>query len=216
MKYTRKEAEYFYWHCTIAALLIEILTERNRATLSHIQRAIRMASETAVGKAGVQYASEMAYKQKPATKKHWSGLGLTREHVVPVTVIVKKVMDAHDSNTAFSWRDLVRDRLTQDDLQHWKVVDSDYFLDSAAPLSAVIANVVRRYAILAWITKDEDRRLKNEGLTKSMPPSFGEDDLARYKACKISIVPLHATAAQPNNSFKPTPCRGSSHVHTLR
>lgn len=194
VKYTRKEAEYFYWHCTIAALLIESLAERNRATLSHVQRAIRMASETAVGKAGVQYASEMAHRQKPATKKHWSGLGLTREHVVPVSVIVNRVLDTYDSGTAYSWRELVHDRLAPEDLQHWKVVDSDYFLDGAAPFSAVIANVVRRSAILAWITKDEDKRLKSEGLTKSMPRSCGEDDLARYKACKISIVPLHATA----------------------
>jgi len=195
MKYTKQEAEYFFWHCTTAALLIESLKDRNRATLSHIHHAIRMASETAVGKAGVQYASEMAHKQKPATKKHWSGLGFTREHVVPVSVIVKRVMDLYDSGVSSSWRGLVFDRLTHDDLQHWNVMDSDFFLDRAAPLSAEIANLVRRSAILAWITKDEDRRLKREGLTKAMPAGYGEDDLARYKACQISVVPLYETAA---------------------
>ena len=29
-------------------------------------------------------------------------------------------------------------------------------------------------------------------------------------------APVYLSGAGPNNSFKPTPCRGSSHVHTLR
>jgi hypothetical protein len=190
VKYTKDEASYFYWHCKTAALLIEQLEERNTATWSHIRHAVRMASETAVGKAGVQYASKIAYEQKPPSKKHWSGLGFTREHVVPVSVIVKRVMDAHESGIKYSWRDLIRDRLTQDDLQNWSVIDSDYELDRTAHFSAVIATIVRRSAVFAWITKGEDKKLKEEGLTKVMPPDHGNDDLARYRFCKIELVPL--------------------------
>lgn len=189
MKYTKTEANYFYWHCKTAALLIEQLEQKNAATCSHIQRAVRMATETAVGKGGVQYASLSAHRQKPDSKKHWSGLGLTREHVVPVSVIANKVMHAHESGTKYAWADLV-DGLTQEDLQNWNVVDSDHFLCQPAPFSAVIATIVRKWAVLAWITRDEDRELKKKGLTKSMPRDCENDELARYKACKIELVSL--------------------------
>jgi len=188
LKYTEAEANYFYWHCKTAALLIEHMEQLNTATLSHIQRAIRMASETAVGKYGVQYASQNAIQQKPQTTKHWSGLGFVREHIVPVSVIAKRVMDDRESGIQYSWRERL-DGLTQDDLQNWNVIDSDYFHDQYAPLSAIIATIVRRSAKLAWITKDEDRKLKRMGLTKVMPPN-SNDDLARYTFCDIELVPL--------------------------
>lgn len=190
MKYTKDEASYFYWHCKTAALLIEQLQERNPATWSHIRYAIRMASETAVGNAGVQYASKVAFEQKPASKRHWRGLGFIREHVVPVSVIVKRVMDAHESGVEYSWRELVHDRLTQDDLQNWNVIDSEFEHERYAPFSAVIANIVRRSAVFAWITKGENKKLGDEGLTKTMPPHHGNDDLARYRFCEIDLVPL--------------------------
>jgi hypothetical protein len=189
MKYTREEATYFYWHCKTAALLIEQLEERNAATSSHIQRAIRMASETAVGKHGVQWASHCANQKKPSSRKDWSGLGLTREHVVPVSVIARRVMEAHESGIEYSWRQIMDD-LHQVDLENWRVIDSDHFLSGPAPLSAMIASIVRKSAVLAWITKDEDRRLKKKGLTKQMPPDHQNDDLARYKFCEIQLVPL--------------------------
>lgn len=189
MKYTQTEANHFYWHCKTAALLIEQLEERNAATCSHIQHAIRRASETAVGKAGVQYASRNAYHQKPPSKKDWSGLGFIKEHAVPVSVIVKKVLDAHVSGVEYSWRERIQG-LTQDDLQNWAVIDSDYFHDQVAPFSATIATIVRRYAVFAWITKDEDQKLKAERLTKSMPPGHEDDKLARYKFCEIELVSL--------------------------
>jgi hypothetical protein len=192
MKYTEDEANYFYWHCTTAALLIEQL-EKNTATCSHIQRAVRMASETAVGKNGVQYASHEAYQQKLASKKNWSGLGLTREHVVPVSVITKKVLVAHESGIVYSWRELIGS-LTQDDLRNWMVIDSDYFLGKAAPLSAVIASVIRRSAIFAWITKDDDKELRKKGVTKTMPPNQEDNELARYTFCGIKLVSLLSAA----------------------
>jgi hypothetical protein len=195
MRYTKSEANYFYWHCKTAALLIEQLEEKNTATCSHIQRAIRMASETAIGKDGVQYASHHAHQQKPPSRKHWSGLGLTREHVVPVSVIAKRVLDAHDAGVERPWRELIGG-LTQDDIQNWSVIHSDDSLCQRAPFSALIATIVRRSAIFAWVTKDEDLKLKKEGLTKAMPPNFENDDLARYKFCQIELIPLlPATAA---------------------
>lgn len=188
MKYSEAEATYFYWHCKTAGLLIEQLEEFNTATLSHVHRAIRMATETAVGKHGVQYASRAAFELKPPSKKGWAGLGFVREHVVPVSVIARRIMQTHRSGTEYAWRELLGS-LTQDDLQNWRVIDSDDFHDQRAPLSAVVAALVRRSAKLAWITKDEDRRLKQKGLTKVMPPNC-DDDLGRYAFCEIELVPL--------------------------
>ncbi|WP_155953102.1 hypothetical protein [Pseudoxanthomonas suwonensis] len=189
MSYTSQEAFYFYWHCTTAALLIEKL-EHNTATNSHIRHAIRMASETARGKLGVQYASRDALARKPVDSSRWSGLDLVREHVVPVSVISKRVMDAHGDRLTYTWRELLG-HLTQEDMNNWQILDSDYFLDRSADFSAVVAAIVRQWTVLAWVTKEEDKRLRKAGLTKSMPiGSEGKEQLSRYKACGIELVSI--------------------------
>lgn len=188
MEYTSTEASYFYWHCTVAAILIEQL-DRNTATNSHVQRSIRMATETAIGKRGVQYASRSANELRMTSAGSWGGLGLVREHAVPVSVIAQRVIEHYDSGEKYAWRDIL-DVFTEDDLENWKVVDSDSFQSQAAPLSAIVASIVRRSAVLAWITKDEDALLKKKGFTKSMPSGADSDALARYKACGIELIPL--------------------------
>lgn len=187
MAYTDKEAGYFYWHCTVAAILIEQQLERNAATNSHIQHAVRMATETARGKRGVQYASQRANERRALTQEPWASLGLTREHVVPVSVITRRIIKQYDSGAKYAWSDIV-DAFTQHDLNNWKVIDSDLFQSQVAPLSAIIASMVRRSAVLAWITKEEDALLKKKGLVKTMPVGAERDELARYKACGIELV----------------------------
>lgn len=189
MGYTNTEAGYFYWHCTVAAILIEQLEKRNAATNSHVQRAVRMATETARGKRGVQYASRSANERRTLSQGAWAGLGLTKEHVVPVSVITRRIIDEYDSGRKYAWSDIL-DVFTQHDLENWGVVDSDSFHSEVAPLSAIIASIVRRSAVLAWITKDEDTLLKKRGLTKTMPVGAEDDDLARYKACGIELIRL--------------------------
>lgn len=191
--YTTTEANYFYWHCRTAALIIEQL-EHNTATLSHAQRAIRLASETARGKNGVQYASRAANALKPSSRAHWSGLGLIKEHVVPVSVLAKRIMQAHGSGENYTWRDLI-EWLTQEDLRNWQVEESDYLQEQRAPFSAVVAAIVRRYTVLAWITREEDKALKARGLTKTLSTVHESDELGRYKECGIELVPLLSAAA---------------------
>lgn len=188
MGYTKSEAKHFYWHCVTAALLIETL-EHNTATLAHIGRAIRMASITARGKNGEQYASSNALKIKAGSSGHWSKLGLIREHAVPVSVITERILGVHRSEIRYSWRELVQ-HLTQDDLERWDVRDSDYVLDQAAPFSATIGAIVRQCTALAWITPEEDDLLRLKGLVKTMPAGCEDDVLARYKACDIELVRL--------------------------
>jgi hypothetical protein len=189
MKYTQEEARYFYWHCRAAALLLDQLEEENAATSSNVRHAIRKATETAVGKDGVQYASEEALRLKNSIGKGWSRRGFTKEHAIPVSVITKEIREKHASDVGYVWRELLHD-LHPADHQNWGVVDSDDFLSERAPFSAVIAVIVRRRARLAWITKAEDKALKENGLTKVMPPGFDGDDLARYKFCNIRMQAL--------------------------
>ena len=60
MTYTHKEAGYFYWHCTTAALILSTI-ELNTATRVHVANAVRMATLNAAGKRGIRYASKAAF-----------------------------------------------------------------------------------------------------------------------------------------------------------
>ncbi|WP_166213138.1 hypothetical protein [Cognatiluteimonas telluris] len=191
LTYTQKEANYFYWHCCTAALLLSQI-DLNTATRVHVGNAVRMATLNAVGKKGVR-ASKAAHEEREAAGKEWSKLGLIREHAFPISVLLDKVLEAHKKGDIYTWREL-KPYLKDEDFVHWNVLDSDTCLDSRAPLSAVIAALVRRFTVLAWITKSEDMSLKDKGLTKSMPANYGDDLLARYTICKIDLVDLNAPA----------------------
>ena len=106
---------------------------------------------------------------------------------MPVSVITRRIIKQYDSGAKYAWSDIV-DAFTQHDLNNWKVIDSDLFQSQVAPLSAIIASMVRRSAVLAWITKEEDALLKKKGLVKTMPVGAERDELARYKACGIELV----------------------------
>lgn len=192
MTATKSEARHFHWHCRTAAELLDRL-EFNTATGAHIGRALRMATLTAVGKAGIHFASRGAHLRKGESGKDWPALGLIREHVVPVSVVLHKVRDAHASKAPITWRELVP-HLAQEDLHHWEVIDSDHFLDTLAPFSAIVATIVRQSTVLAWITGEDNALLRRHGLTKTMPANHDGDALARYKACAIELVRLTEAA----------------------
>ncbi len=189
MTYTQEEANYFYWHCRIAALLIEQFADSNTATDSHVHRAVRMATETAVGKRGVRFASQRAKEIMGSNNGAKPGQGLVREHAVPVSVITRQIRDAYASNEVHTWGALMG-ALTEEDLKNWGVVCSSSTLSQDAPFSAVIARIVRESTVLAWITLEEERELRKRGLVKAMPPGYDGDVLARYKFCRIDVMPL--------------------------
>jgi hypothetical protein len=105
-----------------------------------------------------------------------------------------RVVEAWSSHERPSWRELVP-RLKDEDLQHWAVADSDYFLDAEAPLSAVVAAIIRRSTLLAWVTSADNSQLRSRGLTKCMPEGSGDDPHARYTACEIKLVDLRSQPA---------------------
>lgn len=193
MSYSASEAKHFHWHCVTAAKLLEELT-LNTATRVHVNNAIRMATLTAIGKNGIRHATRSAADRRANSLTKSGAAGLIKEHVVPISVISSRVINAKNAETPVTWRDLVAD-LTQQDLDHWQVIDSDSFLDSRAPLSAIIASMVRNLAVLAWVTPEENALLRESGLGKRMPDNGDESVFSRYTACKIEWVDLNAQPA---------------------
>lgn len=195
MTYTPKEARYFYWHCMTAATILEVLEviERNAATNVHLNNAVRMATLNAVGRRGISLASPSAAAKIATSTGTGRFKGLLREHVVPVSVISMRVRKAWSSRERPTWRELAW--LKDEDLQHWAVVDSDYFLDAEAPLSAVVADIVRQSTLLAWVTSADNSELRSRGLTKRMPEGSDDDPHARYTACDIKLVDLRLQPA---------------------
>lgn len=187
MSYTEAEADYFFWHCACAALVLEKLV-LNTATRVHLNNAIRMATLNAVGKNGIRLASPSAAEQISLTTRAPTA-GLVREHVVPVSVIAGEVEAIFKAGTLYAWRELVP-FLRQEDLVQWEVIDSDDFLDSAAPLSAVIASIVRERSLLAWVTKRDEAILRKAGYAKAMPSHLPDDPRGRYTACGIELVDI--------------------------
>jgi hypothetical protein len=193
LTYTQKEARYFYWHCMTVATLLENL-DLNTATSVHVNKGIRMATLNAVGRLGISLASPSAAKKIASSTGPGSYKGLLREHVVPVSVISTHVLQAWRSTERPSWRELLP-WLNKEDCRHWEVVDSDYFLEVTAPLSALVATIVRRKTLLAWVTSADNLELRSRGLIKRMPDSSTDDPRARYTACGISLVDLRELAA---------------------
>ena len=188
MSYNETEARYFYWHCLTAAKVLSELG-LNTATRVHLNNAIRMATLNAVGKNGIVYASSTAFdhisKQTGANRTR----GLIREHVVPISEISKRIVEAWRSNHSPTWRELTQ-LLTNADFKNWSVIDSDDFLDSDAPLSAIAAAIIRQRTALAWVTSTDNALLRARGLGKSMPKGCENEVFSRYTECQIKVVKL--------------------------
>ena len=187
LTYTDREAHHFYWHCCTTAILLDNLPQ-NTATQAHVNNAVRMATLNAKGKNGISLASASA-SALLAERQGKKTEGLIREHVVPVSVIVAQVKVAWSSGAKRTWRELIP-HLKPHDLDNWAVVDTDLFLDSAPPFSAVVAALVRENTVLAWVTPEDNVRLSERGLRKSMPKHLPFSPHARYEACEIELVDL--------------------------
>lgn len=165
------EANYFRWHCAVAAMLIDALPA-NAATSAHTRHAIRMATVTAVGEKGVLHASKQAREIKEASGKAWNKCGLVKEHVIPVSLIHERVVEA-----------LKRSAVGPDQ-------GGQSFPDN--PRARQVAKIVEEMTLLAWISKDEEARLRDKtrdagkSLHKRMPTGWdGKEKFARYIACGI-------------------------------
>jgi hypothetical protein len=182
------EAVNFFWHCLMAAKIIDELPETT-ATKSHAVHAIRMATVCAVGKEGVLYASDAARSTKEAAGKDWHKCGLVREHVVPVSLmrefVVGKLKTTRDDGAAID--------ISSEDTQG--LTPEVIALFRQHPRAWLVAQVIREWTILAWITESEDERFDDKArhggksIRKRMPTEWREAQgrFARYDACGIEL-----------------------------
>lgn len=192
MTATASENVNFFWHCQAAEVLIRsFMPHLNASVSSNIRHAVRMATLCAAGKNGIQYATEAALAQKNASALDWHKLGLIREHAVPISLIHDEVIgQARQYFTkAVKWSEITK-KLNQYDHQNWRIPANT---QQPAPLSAVIAAVIRERTVLVWATKADDNALNTQGLKKTMPPGkTAATPLARYDACGIKTVRINA------------------------
>jgi hypothetical protein len=165
MTATPSEADNFRWHCAVAAMLIDTLPV-TAATSAHTRNAVRLATLTSVGKNGVLHASKQAKEIKESTGKKWHKCGLVQEHVIPLSLIHERVVE-----------ELKRSPAASDQ-------GGPSFPDN--PRARLVARIVEDMTLLAWISQDEDARLRDKSLQKCMPTDWdGQERFARYIACGI-------------------------------
>jgi hypothetical protein len=187
MTATATESRHFTWHCAVAALLMEL--PKNPAISAHVRHAVRMATETAAGKKGVLYASKRARAIKEASGESWGKCGLVKEHVIPVSEVYKRVIQEFA---------LLRAKQTANDTTGTASTDLRTIL-AKGELSLVredrrvqqLEQMIRKWTLLAWISKDEHELLEKNGLQKCMPTGWdGRDKFARYEDCKIEFIEI--------------------------
>jgi len=189
MTATPTENTNFFWHCLVAAKLIDELPS-NAATSSHSLRAVRMATVCAAGRNGVQFASHAARERQESTAKHWDQCGLIKEHVVPVSLIHALVQGALKSTRAVDPAKAAG--IPDEDLGGLTAGVVDLFRKH--PRAWLVAKIVQDWTLLAWITESENERFDDKtrhgmSLRKSMPQGWTEDQdrFARYNACEIAV-----------------------------
>lgn len=188
---TAAEITNFFWHCLVAARLMYEF-EDTTVTRSHFANAVRKATVCWIGRNGVRYASQPALARKNALGEHWERCGLVKEHAVPVAIAqaeVRKELKARFSseNPAESPAELPHEvqGLTPEVVQ----------LFQQNPRAWAVAQVIREWTLLAWITKEEDEKFDEKdrhggiSIRKRMPKDWNRNQsrFARYDACDITV-----------------------------
>lgn len=191
MTATATENINFFWHCLVAANVIDELP-KNTATTSHSLRAVRMATVCCTGKNGVQYASEDARKRREAQGGHWEQCGLVKEHVVPVSLVhalVQSELVATCGSADTPRPHVLSDQNTQG------LTPEVIALFQKHPRAWLVGRIVRQWTLLAWITELENKRFDDKTLhggisiRKCMPKGWTEeqDRFTRYTDCDIAL-----------------------------
>lgn len=184
------ETQNFHWHCEVAALLLKSFP-LEPAVRSNLAHAIRLGTLCCTGKNGIRYATRRAYEKQRASGGDWYKLGLIREHVFPVGLVVSRVVNDAVSPPSEQRSELL-EHLVPEDLMRWPLIRGQ-LVDGAAAIAALL----RKHSLIAWATEEDDKELKAKGLAKKMPPMPGGfDPFARYRHCGIEWIDLHqATGA---------------------
>lgn len=192
-KTTAKPAELrnFFWHCHVAAKLVDELPA-NPATRAHVGHAIRKATACWDGRDGVGFASPLAMEAKRVAEVHWDRCGLIKEHVIPVSEVTGRVRAELE---ALRGRDLPAPQPSAGDRETFPAEVLALFLKH--PRAWQVAQLVREWTLQAWITPEEDKRLRDGAgngcdLSKAMPPgwSSAQSRFARYDHCGLRVEPI--------------------------
>lgn len=185
------ELTNFFWHCRVAVKLIDELPDTT-VTRSHAARAVRMATLCAAGRDGVEFASTaaMAVKQGAGNRKWWE-CQLHREHVIPVANVHKYVLqDLRASCGSGQSRNSLVESDKDNDMQWLPPAIIALFRDN--PRAWQAARIIRYWTELCWVTPGEHEEFGRRKLGDRMPKDWrpGMDRFARYKHCKIDVVPI--------------------------
>ena len=185
-------AHGLYWHCEVAAMVINQLPT-NPYTKQHVREAIRHATNSVF--VAPRFASRAA---KPAIEETSDRKGLVREHVIPVSTIIGKVLERtrpilhiKDGNPRF---------LPIEESVQWRLSKAERNSEKAIAMGNIraweIADLVKKWTVIAWVTKSEDERLRKHKLHNRMPSGWdGENLLARYQACGIECLEIRQTSS---------------------
>jgi hypothetical protein len=191
MTATSTEVTNFFWHCLVAAKVIDEFPE-NAATKAHALHAVRMATLCAAGKNGVQYASAEARIAKQEKGERWDQCGLIKEHIVPVS-LVRTLVHSELKATRDNAQTASPLALSDQDIQGF--TPAVIVLFQRNPRAWQVARIIREWTLLAWITEQEngrfDDKLRHGGISirKRMPKGWNEKQsrFARYAACEIVL-----------------------------
>lgn len=176
-----------YWHCEVAAMLLNEFP-RNVTTNQHLRNAIRFATSSVMAKP--RHASESALRQMNDSDS--STKGLVKEHTIPVGTIISILLNQTHPIIR------VTDRMdphfvpTSENAK-WGLARSEKNQEKVIVLGNIraweIAEIIKKWSVVSWITQSEDQSLRDRKLHDRMPPEWdGSNVFARYDACGIKCL----------------------------
>lgn len=176
-----------YWHCEVAAMVLNQLPT-NPYTKQHVREAIRHATNSVL--VTPRFASRTA---KAAIESDIDRKDLIREHAVPVSTVIGKVLER--TRPILHIKDGDARFLKLEESTQWRFSKAELDSEKVIPLGNIraweIADLVKKWTVIAWVTRSEDEQLRRHKLHNCMPPDWdGENLLARYQACGIECLEI--------------------------
>ena len=175
-----------YWHCEVAALVLNQFP-MNPCTKQHVRESIRYATLSAYG--GPRFVSHEA---KPILDEG-NTRSLVREHVIPVSIVIGKVLEK--ARPFIDFKDGSHRFMPVDKNSQWRLARTESGSERVLALGNLraweIAEIVKKWTVIAWVTKSEDQRLRDARLHSKMPSDWnGTHIFSRYEKCGISCITL--------------------------
>lgn len=182
-----------YWHCEVAAMVLNQFP-MNPCTKQHVRESIRYATLSAHGPPRF-----VSHEAKPILDEG-NTRSLVREHVVPVSIVIGKVLER--ARPFIDFKDGSHRFMPVDKNSQWRLARTESGSERVLALGNLraweIAEIVKKWSVLAWVTKSEDQRLRDASLHSKMPSDWnGTDIFSRYEKCDISWISLDNGSQRP-------------------